>query len=51
MTNNADYIDAIFLFIDLKIILQYSHPYTAEGVDYVHRSNSFFANHGLPTHV
>ena len=51
MIKNTDYIDAFFLFIDLKIISQYSHPYAAEGVDYVHRSNRLFTNHGLPAHV
>jgi hypothetical protein len=51
MNNVYDDIGIFSLFIDLKIISQYSHPYPAEGVDYVHRTVGFFADHGLPTHV
>jgi hypothetical protein len=41
----------IFLFIDLKYFLSYSHSKTIRGVAYVHWKDRILTSHGLSADV
>ena len=41
----------VFLFIDLKIFLSYSHSKIIRGVAHVHGENCILTTHGLSANV